>query len=112
MIAADGVFSNESDLEFHEAILAQDDITDTQERIQKRVLQYFCRRGFFTRSEVETMLTYENSGFSLDASVRVESFEIKGLERLIRYCARPPFKSENLRWHGKMLESQYPAPCT
>jgi hypothetical protein len=29
---------------------------------------------------------------------------------LIRYCARPPFKSENLRWHGKSLEYSFPKP--
>lgn len=110
MIVADGVFSGEGGLQFYEASLTQDDITDTQECIQKRVLRYFCRRGFFTKSDVETMLGYETSGFSLDASVKVEDFDVKGLERLIRYCARPPFKSENLRWHGKMLEYIFSKP--
>ena len=32
---------------FYETALTQDDITDTQESIQKRVLAYFCRRKFF-----------------------------------------------------------------
>ena len=76
----------------------------------KRVLRYFCRRGFFSKTDIETMLTYDNSGFSLDASVKVESFDKEALERLIRYCARPPFKSENLRWYGKSLEYTFPKP--
>jgi len=46
------------------------------------------------------MLSYENSGFSLNASVKIESFDRDGLEKLIRYCARPCFASENLRMNG------------
>jgi hypothetical protein len=33
-------------------------------------------------------------GFSLDASVRVEADDRLGLERLLRYCARPAFALE------------------
>jgi hypothetical protein len=36
-------------------------------------------------------------GFSLDASVRVEAHDRHGLERLLRYCARPAFALERLR---------------
>jgi hypothetical protein len=46
------------------------------------------------------MLSYENNGFSLNASVKIESFDRDGLEKLIRYCARPCFASENLRMNG------------
>ncbi len=35
-------------------------------------------------------------GFSVDASVRVEADDRAGLERLLRYCARPPFALERL----------------
>ena len=48
------------------------------------------------------MLSYNQSGFSLDAKVRIESWDKDGLERLIRYCARPPFASENLRWNDRL----------
>jgi hypothetical protein len=37
-------------------------------------------------------------GFSLDAVVRIEATDRKGLERLLRYCARPIFASERLLW--------------
>jgi len=36
-------------------------------------------------------------GFSLDASVRIEATDRPGLERLLRYCARPAFALERLR---------------
>ncbi|AHF00278.1 hypothetical protein THITH_15170 [Thioalkalivibrio paradoxus ARh 1] len=33
-------------------------------------------------------------GFSLDASVRIEADDREGLERLLRYCARPSFAAD------------------
>jgi len=43
------------------------------------------------------MLGWDHGGgFSLDASVRIEATDREGLERLIRYCARPPFALERL----------------
>jgi hypothetical protein len=36
-------------------------------------------------------------GFSVDAAVRIEGADRAGLERLLRYCARPPFALEHLQ---------------
>jgi hypothetical protein len=57
------------------------------------------------------MIGYENTGFSLDAKVKIHSFDRGGLEKLIRYCARPSFASENLRWNGPWLTYRLPKPC-
>jgi len=38
--------------------------------------------------------------FSVDASVRIEGQDRPGLERLLRYCARPPFALERLEQLG------------
>ena len=67
----------------HRAVFGkkQDDITDTQESIQKRVLAYFCKRKFIDKDEMMKMLSYENSGFSLDAKVKIPAFDKDGLER-------------------------------
>jgi hypothetical protein len=47
------------------------------------------------------MLGWDHGGgFSLDANVRIESHDRAGLERLIRYCARPPFALERLHLVG------------
>jgi len=35
-------------------------------------------------------------GFSVDAGVRIEATDRAGLERLLRYCARPPFAMDRL----------------
>ncbi len=37
------------------------------------------------------MLGYQHSGFSEDADVCIEAHDRAALERLLRYCARPPF---------------------
>ena len=110
LIVADGVFSNEGDaLIFQEAYLTPDDIADTQDSIQKRVLRYFGRK-FFDKETIEKMLSYENNGFSLDAKVRIPAWDREGLERLVRYCARPCFASENLRWNGPWINYRLPKP--
>jgi hypothetical protein len=61
------------------------------------VLRLFQRRGLLTEATVENMLTWQASGgFSLDASVRLHGSDAPGRERLLRYCARPPFALERL----------------
>ncbi len=40
------MFSGKEDLAFHEATLTQDDITDAQGAIQKRILAYFHLDAF------------------------------------------------------------------
>jgi hypothetical protein len=51
--------------------LPLDDIVDTQDCIRNRVLRLLCRRGFFSKEEVEKMLSYDQSGFSLDAKAEL-----------------------------------------
>jgi len=44
------------------------------------------------------MAAWEHGGgFSVDTSVRIEAADRAGLERLLRYCARPAFALERLR---------------
>ena len=47
------------------------------------------------------MLGWDHGGFSLDANVRIDAQDRSGLERLIRYCARPVFSGERLEWAGE-----------
>ena len=49
------------------------------------------------------MLGYKHSGFSVDTSVCIAAHDRAGLERLLRYCARPPFAMERLRKAGSEL---------
>ena len=76
------------------AELTPDALDAIAERV--RVLRWFARSGLIDRDDVREMLTRENSGFSLDASVHVAAHDRAGLERLLRYCARPPFALKRL----------------
>ena len=49
------------------------------------------------------MVAYKYSGFSVDAGVCIEAHDRAGLERLLRYCARPPFAMDRLRKAGAAL---------
>ena len=104
LVFADGVFINNHDgLSFCQALITPDDIQDTEDEIRKRVLKLFGRKKWIEKNETEQMLQWENSGFSLNASVKVQAWDKEALERLLRYCSRPPFASENLRWNRDML---------
>lgn len=59
--------------------------------LKKGVLKYFSSRGWFNNDEIEKILSYEETGFSLDANVKIQAWDHEGVERLIRYCARPAF---------------------
>ena len=58
--------------------------------MRQRSLRLFERRGLLTHDEVEAMFGWSHGGgFSIDASVRIAADDRRGLERLLRYCARP-----------------------
>ena len=54
--------------------------------------------------EAKDMAAYAHGGgFSVDAGVRIEAADRAGLERLLRYCARPPFAMDRLKQRGADL---------
>jgi hypothetical protein len=102
--ALPGVIPGAPKLCFHpatgmdEAWLAQ-----VQADMRRRVLRAFVGRGLIESLDAKEMLAYEHSGFSVDASVCIEAKDRTGLERLLRYCARPPFAMDRLRQQGSDL---------
>jgi hypothetical protein len=50
------------------------------------------------------MLGYQHSGFSVDAAVCIEADDRAALERLLRYCAPPPFAIERFRYFGVLAQ--------
>ncbi|MBI4408508.1 MAG: transposase [Gemmatimonadetes bacterium] len=101
MVVLDGLFAegDAGSLAFREATrLSDDDVHRLQRTLQRRVLRLFQRRGLLDDHTVANMLTWQAAGgFSLDASVRIHGSDSAGRERLLRYCARPPFALERLR---------------
>lgn len=66
------------------------------------------------------LLAWENSGFSVDASVRITLDDrdvpsyFRSLEHLLRYCGRPPFALERLFVRrgadGRIAKGRYVLP--
>jgi hypothetical protein len=100
VVVLDGVFSEGDDggVRFHEASnLETHHWHELQRTVQRRALRYFRRHDLLDESTTSDMLTWQGTGgFSIDASVRVEGPDRRGLERLVRYCARPPFALHRL----------------
>jgi hypothetical protein len=62
------------------------------------------KRGYIDSADAKTMQSYAHGGgFSVDASVRIGQHDRQGLERLLRYCARPPFEGQRIRIDGEQI---------
>ena len=100
-VVIEGVFEADGagGARFHEARgVGPETIAEIQAQVRRRVLRAAARRGLFEREDAQAMGAWEHAGgFSVDASVRVEANDRQGLERLLRYCARPAFALERLR---------------
>jgi Putative transposase len=67
-------------------------VRQVQARVRQQVLRAFVRRGLLEQGAAQGMGGWDHSGgFSLDTTVRIEGSDRAGRERLLRYCARPPF---------------------
>ena len=76
--------------------------------VAKCVLRLFERRTLLAPGAACDMASWgHNSGFSLDASVRIEARDRAGLERLLRYCARPAFARQRLTWRDNAQQLIY-----
>ena len=95
----DGVFErcDDGEVRFLQAAApTPQEIAALAERVRRRVLRWFARSGLLDADDARDRLAWDNGGFSLDAAVRIGQNDRAGLERLRRYCARPPFALERL----------------
>jgi len=82
--------------------ITQADLATLAEKVRRRVVRWFRMKRFLDADAAAAMLRWENSGFSVDASVRITLINrdvpsyFQSLEHLLRYCARPPFALERL----------------
>jgi Putative transposase/Transposase zinc-binding domain len=100
-VVIDGVFDAAAagGVVFHAASgLDANAIADVQACMRRRLLRVFVRRGLLPGDDARAMGQWQHGGgFSVDGSVRIEAADRAGRERLLRYCARPPFALERLR---------------
>ena len=111
----DRVFALGEDGQVHFAeagALTPEDLGAVQQQVRARVLRWFARAGTLDPADARDMAGWDHGGgFSLDASVRIDSAERAGLERLLRYCARPPFALERLEQVAEdRLRYRFPKP--
>lgn len=83
---------------FHPATgVYRDTVAQVQASLRLPLQRAFVGRGLLEGFEAQEMLAYLHSGFSADTSVCIAAHDRAGLERLLRYCARPPFALARLR---------------
>jgi hypothetical protein len=82
--------------------ITQADLAALTERVRRRVIRWFRMQQLLDAAAAADMLAWENTGFSIDASVRITLVDrdvpsfFQSLEHVLRYCARPPFALERL----------------
>ncbi len=95
---------NAPEITFHPAQINEAAIASVQANVRKRLLRAFVARGHLESHDAKDMAGYAHGGgFSVDAGVRIEATDRAGLERLLRYCARPPFAMDRLKQRGADL---------
>jgi hypothetical protein len=98
----------------------QPDLAALTERVRRRVIRWFRLTRLLDAAAAADMIAWENSGFSVDASVRITLLDrdvpsyFRSLEHLLRYCARPPFALERLSVirgpDGRIAKVRYALP--
>ena len=85
---------------------------EVQTQVRQRVLRAFVRRGLLEQGDAHEMGGWDHGGgFSLNAAVRIDGADQAGRERLLRYCARPPFALDHLHQHdAEHLRYDIPKP--
>jgi hypothetical protein len=82
--------------------ITQADLAALTEKVRRRVVRWFRMQRLLDADAGADMLARKNSGFSVDASVRITLIDrdvpsyFQSLEHLLRYCARPPLALEQL----------------
>jgi hypothetical protein len=83
-------------------LISPADLTTLTKRLRHRLVRWFQRRRLIDTEAAADMLAWQNSGFSIDSSVRISLTDrdvpgyFQSLEHLVRYCARPAFALERL----------------
>jgi hypothetical protein len=96
--------SSTPNIVFHPAsAIDEPAVAQVQSTLRRRILRAFVGRGLIESVDAKEMLAYQHSGFSVNAGVCIEAHNRAALERLLRYCARPPFAMDRLRKAGAAL---------
>ncbi|MEZ4387983.1 MAG: transposase [Candidatus Krumholzibacteriia bacterium] len=83
---------------FHASVgLDPEDVATVQRQIRRRGLRWLHRHGHLDDAAVHALDAADHAGgWSVEASVSIPEWDRQGLERLVRYCARPPLSLARL----------------
>ena len=76
------------------------------ELFRRKVIRYFEENNLINPAFALNLLSWKNSGFSIDNSVRIYGSDNKARESLAQYIVRAPISLEKLKYepfHGKFL---------
>jgi hypothetical protein len=82
------------------------DTTKLTQSFRKMIVRYFYGKGLITKSFAQTLLSWKNSGFSINNSFRIYGSEQKKIESIGQYLTRAPIslqKIEYIKTKGKVL---------
>ncbi len=100
VVVTEGVFSAGPDgaARFHRAVeLGPGDVGAVQGKMKSRGLRWLHRHGHLDDEAIHTLDAPDHAGgWSVDGSVTIAEWDRQGLERLVRYCARPALSQERL----------------
>jgi len=74
------------------------DTRKAEELFRHGVLRLLKDKGLLSQERIKLLLSWRNSGFSVDNSVRIPAGERKSLEDVARYMLRAPVSSSRMRW--------------
>jgi len=86
------------------------DVAAICEVLRHRVLKWLVRREKITENFADCLLSWDNSGFSLDASRRIRRGRRDRLEVLLNYMARHPFNPRGIHYNADTGTVRYQAP--
>ncbi len=76
------------------------------ECFRRRVIRFFMNRKLITENFASNLLSWKNSGFSIDASLRLYGSDDKTREAIAQYLVRPPLSLNKIKYEpfkGKVL---------
>jgi hypothetical protein len=84
------------------------DIHRMSEYFRRVVIKFFLKKELINTHLATSLINWKHSGFSVDHSIRIPAFSIRGREALSQYIARPPLslKKKHRRersWHRDLL---------
>lgn len=71
-----------------------------EELFRHRVFKMLMKKGLLSEERVRLLRSWEDSGFNVNAAVRIDADDATGRENLVSYLIRAPFSMNKIRYYG------------